>query len=125
MSCEYCKNEINPYNSYYKVGFVIEDNSILIYKKLENDCSEILLERNIKYCPFCGDKLPKPPDIKLGERKDLWEKKEAEIAKPSIQDVWEKQIVCSHEFEFICEDRITLLDKYRCKKCGMIYTGRV
>lgn len=73
MSCEYCRNEINPYNSYHKVGFVIRYNSLLVYHNTGNDISEVLLEKGIKYCPFCGSEVQQPPVVTLGDEADLWE----------------------------------------------------
>lgn len=123
MSCEYCKNELNPYSSYYKVGFAIRDNSILVYKNVGNDISEILLEKDIKYCPFCGDGLPELPQITLGNKADLWNKKEAEIEKPkeSIIDSYRKQQNCDHDFQPDHTDRLVEelgLKKKVCTKCG-------
>ena len=122
MSCEYCKNELNPYSSYYKVGFAIKGNSILVYKNVGNDVSEILLEKDIKYCPFCGDELPEPPQITLGDKVNLWNEKEAKIEKPkeSIIDKYKKQQNCDHYYQRVVDDWTVEYDvtKEVCIKCG-------
>ena len=76
MSCKYCRNEVNPYNSYYKTGFVIRYNSLFVYRNIGGGMSEILLEKDIKYCPFCGSEVQNQPQITLGKKMDLWNKNE-------------------------------------------------
>ena len=72
--CEYCRNELNPYNSYYSIGVSIKYNSLFVYRNLGDGVSEILLEKDIKYCPFCGSEVQQPPVITLGDKADLWGK---------------------------------------------------
>ena len=56
-SCEYCEGISNPYNAYTKCGLRIEDGVLFAYMRGDNHCANILVEREINYCPFCGAKI--------------------------------------------------------------------
>lgn len=66
--CEYCEkisNQISfPMNytlgdgskEYRQIGFLIDNNNIKIFEEWNGE-KDILLEREIAYCPFCVTKL--------------------------------------------------------------------
>lgn len=69
--CKYCEKMSNPISfpmyytleddskEYRQIGFLIDNNKIKIFEEWngEKDKKDILFEREIEYCPFCGTKL--------------------------------------------------------------------